>query len=153
MASIEMLRPYVEQQVAEVLGVEKVQSDPQGDIPIRAGSSVCVARLMDGPSGPMFRVFSPLLRGVETSAELMSKLNELNVRAPYVRFFHAEDVVYCGMDLLADNIQREEIDNAIAAISYHADHLDDLLQKEFGGERMLEDSEVTKPPGDPAGYL
>lgn len=153
MASIEMLRPYIEQKVAEVLEVEKVKADPQGDIPIRAGSSVCVARLLDGPSGPMLRVFSPLLKGVDEGAELMSRLNELNVRAPYVRFFHAENVVYCAMDLLAENIQREEIDNAIAAISYHADHLDDLLQKEFGGERMLEESEVTKPPGEPAGYL
>ena len=30
-------------------------------------------------------------------------------------------------------------------LSWHADQLDDLLQKEFGGKRMFDEGEATKP--------
>jgi hypothetical protein len=153
MATIEMLRPYVEQKIAEVIGADAVTSDPDGDIPIRAGSAVCFARLVEGPSGPMFRVFSPLLRGVKQSRQLLERLNELNVGAPYARFFVLENTVFCASDLLAENIQVEEIANVLGAVSTHADQVDDLLKNEFGGERMIEEDDSPKPrPGD-AAYL
>jgi hypothetical protein len=85
MTSIEVLRPYVDQKVAEYLGVEKVQKDDDGDIPIRQGSVAYFVRLLEGPSGPMLRVFSPLLRNVEKKPELLDRLNELNGSTPYVR--------------------------------------------------------------------
>lgn len=153
MADIEMLRPYVEQKIAELLGVERVKVDAEGDIPIRAGSAVCFVRLLNGPTGPMVRIFSPLLGGVEGSPQLLAKLNQLNGAAPYVRFFHVEDAVYCALDLLADNVQREEIGNAINVISVHADQLDDLLKNEFGGRRMIEEDDAAKPAKDQTGYL
>jgi hypothetical protein len=153
MATLEMLRPYVEQKIAEVIGADSVKVDPDGDIPIRSGSAVCFARLIEGPTGPMFRVFSPMLRGIDGSPRLLERLNQLNVGVPYARFFWHDEVIYCAADLLAENIQGEEIANALSAVSIHADKLDDLLKDEFGGERMIEEDETPKPgPGDSA-YL
>lgn len=152
MANVEMLRPYVEQKVAELLGVEKVNVDDNGNIPIRSGSAVCFARLLEGPTGPMFRVFSPLLQGVKPTPALLERLNAMNADVPYVRFFHIEDVVYCSTDLVAENMQREEIEHVLSAITFNADQIDDLLKNEFGGERMIEEEHEEKPEDD-SGYL
>ena len=153
MTTIEMLRPYVAQKVAELLGIEKVKVDPDGDIPIRAGSAVSFARLLDGPTGPLFRVFSPFLLEVKQSPKLLDKLNELNTASPYVRFFWIQDTVYCSTDMKADTLEPEEIQNAIGAVGWHADNFDDLLKGEFGGHRMIEDEELPKPAGKDSTYL
>jgi hypothetical protein len=152
MASVEVLRPYVEQKVADLLGVERVKKDKDGDIPIRQGSAVCFARLVDAPTGPMLRVFSPLVRGVQQSSDLLLRLNEINTSAPYVRFFWAEQMVYCGMDLMAETLQPEEIANALGTVGWHADRLDDLFKADFGGERMMEE-EAPKPARADTTYL
>ena len=60
MATIEMIRPNVEQQVAKMLGIEKVKVDEDEDIPIVQGGLVTFVRLLDGPTGPMLRVFAPI---------------------------------------------------------------------------------------------
>ena len=148
MTNAEMLRPYVQQKVQEFLGVEQLQVDADGDIPIRQGSSVSFARLLDGPTGPVFRVFSPLLSGITKSTELLERLNDLNAGAPYVRFFWAADHVFCAIDLKADTLEPEEITNAIGAVAWHADNIDDLLKKDFGGTRMVEDETPPKPASD-----
>lgn len=154
MTTVEILRPYVMEQVASLLGVEQVKLDEQGDIPIRRGSAVVFGRLMEGPSGPMFRLFSPLLGGLDKSPNLMERLNQLNMESPYVRFFWVDEHVYCAMDMLAEELQPKEIGNAIEAMTWNSDRLDDLLKADFGGERMVEESEAPKPPtqGD-GGYL
>jgi hypothetical protein len=153
MASIEMIRPYVEQQVAKLMGSESVKVDPDGDIPIRQGSAVCFARLLDGPSGPMFRVFAPMLGDLKKSLELLERLNELNLRAPYVRFFWDADQVFCSTDLPAESLETDEIANAISAVAYSADHLDDVLKNDFGGRRMIEEDDAAKPTTVGSAYL
>ncbi|MEW6060043.1 MAG: YbjN domain-containing protein [Actinomycetota bacterium] len=146
MTTADVLRPYLQQQIASIMGVASIPPDEDGDIVIRQGSTLCFARVLDGPTGPLFRVFAPVLKNVTESDALFERLNALNVGAPYVRFFWSDGFVYCGMDLLAEYLQREEIGNALAAVGWNADNLDELLKQEFGGERMIEDEQVTKPP-------
>jgi hypothetical protein len=153
--TVEVLRPYIEQTIAETLGLENVKRDGDGDIPIVSGSVVTFARLIEGPTGPILRLISPLLRDVKKTRPLLEHLNQINGFAPYVTFFWAQNQVFCSMDLLAENLQAKEIENALGAVGWQADHLDDLFQKEFGGQRMIEESEAVKPPrqeGGP-GYL
>jgi hypothetical protein len=140
----ETLRPYVLQAVATVLGLSSVTVDDDGDIPIQQGSAVCFARLLDGPTGPLFRVFAPMLRGVVESKALLERLNALNASVPYLRFFWVDGVIFCAMDLPAENLKREEIANVLFVVGWFADKLDDLLKKDFGGERMVEE-ELPKP--------
>ena len=37
MANADMIRPYVEQQVAAILGIEQLKKDDDGDIPVEIG--------------------------------------------------------------------------------------------------------------------
>jgi hypothetical protein len=144
----EVLRPYVLQAVASVLGLTSVKVDDEGDIPIRQGSAVCYARLLDGPTGPLFRVFAPMLKNVAKSQALLERLNGLNAAAPYLRFFWVDGVIFCAMDLMAENLEKEEIGNALLIVGWFADKLDDMLRKDFGGERMLEEDEIPKPAAE-----
>jgi hypothetical protein len=153
MASIEMIRPYVEQQVAKIMGLESVKVDQDGDIPIRQGSAACFARLLDGPSGPMLRIFAPMLGDLKKSPELLERLNELNLAAPYVRFFWDAEQVFCSMDVLAESLDSGEIANALSAVAYSADHLDDALKNDFGGRRMFEEEDAPKPKSGGSAYL
>ncbi len=144
MATVQMLRPYVEKTVAEFLGLENVEIVDDGDILIRAGSAISFAQLLDGPTGPMFRVFSPLLTEVKKSPQLFERLNDLNSASAYIRFFWADDVIYCATEFLAETLQPDDIVNGVGVVSWHADQLDDFLQSEFGGQRMREEEEATK---------
>lgn len=160
MATAEMLRPYIEQKIATYLGIEKVEVDPDGDIPIRAGSAVCYVRLFDGGNGPVLRVFSPVLVDVQKSEALLERLNELNQTSHYVRFFWQTEQVFCSTDLAAENVFPDQIENSVLAVSWHADKFDDELKAQFGGRRMIEDEEAPKPEGqgakgskDGTGYL
>jgi len=144
----ESLRPYVLQAVASILGLTSVKADDDGDIPIRQGSAICFARLLDGPTGPLLRVFAPMLKNVAKSEALLERLNGLNASAPYLRFFWVEGVIFCAIDLMAENLEKEEIGNALLIVGWFADNLDDILKKDFGGERMVEEEELPKPTAE-----
>ena len=145
MTNAEMLRPYVAEQVASILGLETVKIDSDGDIPVRHGSAVSFVRVVDGPMGPYLRVFAPVLRSVQKSEALLNRLNELNASSPYVRFFWSNDQIFCSSDTHAEDLQRSEINNALGAVGWHSDNLDDALKNDFGGERMVEEEELAKP--------
>ena len=159
MTNADMIRPYVEQQVAALLGRDTVMKDEDGDIPVVGGSCVTFISVVDGPNGPMVRFVAPLLHEVQKSPELLERLNQLNVASPYVRFFWVNEQVLCSMDLDAEDIQRDEIGNALSAVSWHADNFDDTLQKDFGGKRMIEPGQMNstaegnEKPGEAPGYL
>lgn len=152
MANAEMIRPFVEREIAQLLGVPEVARDEDGDIPIVNGSSVTFVRVVDGPTGAMIRFVSPVLKDVEASPGLLVHLNQLNSRTPYVRFYWSDGHVFCTMEIAGDEVQWQEIGNALAAVTGHADHTDDLLQREFGGTTMMSREEAPKP-GGVGGYL
>jgi hypothetical protein len=151
MATAEMLRPYIEQKIATYLGIQKVEVDSDGDIPIKAGSAVCYARLFDGGNGPVFRVFSPLLLDVPKTEQLLERLNELNQTSHYVRFFWQSEQVFCSTDVPAENLLPDQIENSLLAVSWHADKFDDELKAAFGGRRMLEDEDPPTAESEPTG--
>lgn len=143
MANAEMLRPYIEQTIARFLGLDSVARDADGDIPIRMGSTVCFARLFDGPDGPIFRVFAVLLSGVESSRRLLERLNELNTGGVLLRFFWSEGAVICRADVPAQNLHHTDIAEAVAGVGTTADALDDLLIEEFGASMFPDDDSTS----------
>lgn len=156
MANAAMFRPYVEQQVAALLKVEKVEKTADGDIPVVRGSNVTLIRVFDAPEGPTVRFFSPFLTGVQASPELFDRLNALNVHTPYVRFLWTNDAIICGMDLLADNLPKEAIAHALTVVLGHAEQAGAALEKDFGGSRMVKHDHAAKPATGNAtsgGYL
>lgn len=156
MTTAAMIRPYVEQQLAALLGLEQLQKTPDGDVPVVRGDNVTFVRVFDIPAGPVVRFFAPFLTGVETSPELIGRLNDLNVQAPFVRFLWTNGNIICSMDLAADNLAKEAIGQALGAVAGFADQAAAALEKDFGGQRMVKHDHAAKPatgPANPGGYL
>lgn len=146
MATADMIRPFVAQAVARAQGVDQITPDGDGDLPVPHGSSVTFVRVLDGPVGPIVRFFSPLIADVERSTTLLERLNALNISIPYVQFCWFGNQVVCSLDLDGANLQPEEIDKALDAVVSHSNELDEPLQKEFGGRRMIDPASSAKPP-------
>lgn len=102
-------------------------------VAIRAGTAVVYVRLVDAEP-PVVRVFSPLLRGLERTTELLAELNELNARLNYLRLFWRDGTVYAASELLAETLDEPELVNACECVADAADHYDVRLHARFGGE-------------------
>lgn len=154
MARLEVLRPFVEQTLAQYLGLEKVQVWDDGTIPIRAGSTVVNVRLMEGEGDkPLLQVYSPLLHDIERTPALLERLNEMNTQLAFTRAFWLDRQVILARDLLAETLDKEQVSHACSYVSLAADFWDETLKKDFGGElffneeQLAQDAPVT--PEDP----
>jgi hypothetical protein len=131
------LIPLVERAVKGFLGTDEIVRDKDGDIPIRQGSALLYVRTMDG-TPPVVRVFSLVLRGVESSQQLLEALNEINGKIMFGRVLWAADRVIVSAEVPAVGISTEQIAFACLQIGALADHLDDELGDRFGGEKMFD---------------
>ncbi|WP_426571333.1 T3SS (YopN, CesT) and YbjN peptide-binding chaperone 1 [Aquihabitans sp. McL0605] len=129
------LRDLIEEHLA--LGApEGVQDQP---VWFRSGSAAVYLRLLSG-TPPMLRVFSPILREVDETPQLLHELNEINAAVASVRLFWRGDTVYVATEHLAATLDPEELVAACDTVAAVADHYDDLLLGQFGGVLSYEDS-------------
>ena len=138
MARLEMIRPYVEKVLTEYFETDKLIVDEDGDIPCRAGSAWYLIRLLDGDP-PIVQMYSPVLSGVTKTPELLEEINTINADIRFARMFWVNDDIMIATELLAETIDKEELENACGAIAGIADHYDDELQKKYGGKRSFEE--------------
>jgi hypothetical protein len=115
-------------------------------VAVQCGTAVVYVRLVDGDPA-VLRVFSPMLRGIESSAGLLTDLNELNARLNFVRFFWRGDTVYVAAELLAETLTEAELGNACDWVSDAADYYDVRLRARFGGEIAFADAADGSPAG------
>jgi hypothetical protein len=139
---LEVIRPFVEQTMKSYLGVDELKTFPDGTIPIRAGSTAVNVRLVEGTTEglPLLQIFSPMLSGVPATAELLTRLNEMNASLSFARAFWVNDQVILAMELLAEELDEEQVAHACSLVTFAADHWDDVLQEDFGGERYFNDA-------------
>lgn len=138
MPSVEILRPYVEKLLTEWLQVDNLVIDDDGDVPIRYGSVVYYVSLIDRDP-PLVRVWANILRGVKKNMKLLEAINEANTTLLQCRMFWNDDAVIVSTEVVADELDKEELIEACDAIANIADEYDDALQKDFGGEKNFED--------------
>ncbi len=130
----EALRARVQALLAEYLDGQPFPADLVTEpVAIRAGTAVLYVRLVDCEPA-VVRVFSPLLRGLERSPELLVELNELNARLNFLRLFWRDGTVYAASELLAGALDAAELANACDALADIADYYDVRLHARFGGE-------------------
>jgi hypothetical protein len=152
---LEVLQPFIEKTVAEYLGVDDVQVWEDGTIPIRSGTTVVNVRLVQGQnaSHPILQVYSPLLSEVDSSPELLSKLNDVNANLSFVRAFWTDRQVILAMELLAESLDRDQVAHAVSLVSLAGNFWDSELNRAFGGRTYFTDepSTATTPGamGDP----
>jgi T3SS (YopN, CesT) and YbjN peptide-binding chaperone 1/T3SS (YopN, CesT) and YbjN peptide-binding chaperone 3 len=136
--TIDQVAPLVEEALRVFLGVEELERDRDGDIPIRAGSAMLFVRTVDSVP-PIVSIFSPVLVGVERSPDLLEALNEINDRVMFGRvFWHGGNVV-AMTELMALRISPEQIAFACLELGALADRLDDDLRERFGGRRLTDE--------------
>lgn len=120
--------------VAGYLGGQPLPADLTAEpLAIRAGTAVIYLRLVDAEP-PVVRIFSPLLRHVERTAELLAELNELNSVLNFLRLFWRDGTVYVATELLAETLTASELANACDALADTADYYDVRLHARFGGD-------------------
>ncbi len=121
--------------VAQVLDVDQVNQDPDGDIRIRYGSTMCFVRGIEDP--PSVRLFAPMVIDVPRSAALLEDLNDINLNITVGRVVHtpANEVLY-SLELYGEQLTVEIIRASLDAATTIADHFDHQLQSRFGGKTL-----------------
>lgn len=107
--------------------------DPlEAPVAIRSGTALVLVRLVDAEPA-LVRVFSPLLREVARSDELLAELNEINAHLSFLRLFWRDDTVFAASELLAASLDLASLANACDALCDLADYYDERLHDRFGG--------------------
>jgi hypothetical protein len=135
------LRAKVHRLVTAYVGDESIPADLTAEpAAIRCGTAILYLRLVS-TDRPVLRVFSPLLRKVERSTELLTELNDLNAKVNFLRLFWRDGTVFAAAELLAASLTATELSNACDWVSDCADYYDVRLHAQFGGELAF-----TPPP-------
>jgi hypothetical protein len=118
--------------IREVTGFGDLEFDNDGDIclPLKGSQVVFVRRL---GATPFVRIWSPLVRGVDETSDLLGQLNALNASAGLVRFSVHDGVVFAEADVVAEPIVAKHVDLALRRFCGATDGVDAMLQREFGG--------------------
>lgn len=121
--------------VAQVLEVEQVSQDPDGDIRIRYGSTMCFVRGIEDP--PSVRLFAPMVVDVPRTPTLLEDLNDINLNITVGRVVHtpANEVLY-SLELYGEQLTVEILRASLDAATTIADHFDHQLQARFGGKTL-----------------
>jgi hypothetical protein len=122
--------------VAQVLDVDEVDRDPDGDIRIRYGSTMCFVRSIADP--PSVRLFAPMVVEVPRTPALLEALNDINLNITVGRVFHtpANEVLF-ALELYGEQLTVEIIRSSLDAATSIADHFDHRLQSRFGGKTLF----------------
>jgi len=113
-------------------GIDDLAFDAEGDVGIRFGTALTLARLVDEP--PYVRFFSPVLRDLEETPELFARLNDINANKTLLHFVFRNDTIYCIADVSAQPLVAHHVTQALTNFCAIADAMGPLLQEEFGGQ-------------------
>ncbi|WP_412538455.1 YbjN domain-containing protein [Longispora sp. K20-0274] len=139
MAIDDLLRTRVHGLVAGYLHGSVPSADlVEEPVAIRSGTAIVYVRLIDAEPA-VVRVFSPLLREIDSGPELLAELNELNGRLSFLRLFWRDRTVYAAAELLAETLDEPELANACDSLADAADYYDEWLGARFGGVRAFPD--------------
>lgn len=127
--------------IREVTGFGDLEFDNDGDICLPHGSQVVFVRRLGAT--PFMRIWSPLVRGVRETPELLGQLNSLNASAGLVRFSAYDGVVFAEADVAAEPIVAKHVDIALRRFCDATDGVDVMLQRQFGGRTAF----IELPPG------
>jgi hypothetical protein len=125
----------------EITGFGDLEFDNDGDICLPRGSQVVFVRRLGAT--PFVRIWSPLVRGVDETTDLLGQLNALNASAGLVRFSIHDGVVFAEADVAAEPIVVKHVDLALRSFCGATDGVDAMLQREFGGRTAF----IEIPPG------
>jgi len=143
MASVDRVRPYIEQLLREFCETDHLVVDGDGDVPIRKGSTMYWVSLFEIEGEAQVRVWSFMARDVPESDGLYRHLNEMNRTIRYGRvYYDDEGDVIVSSELLAGDLDPRELQNACECIGTISDAYDNDLVARFGGRVFFPDEET-----------
>lgn len=129
------LAEWLDATLCSELGLDHVERDEDGDIPIRYGRSTVYVR--EGkPDSPYLTVIALLLEEFEPSLALYEAVNAINLQVPSAKtVVDLEDgqVITSVALPVIDTLSPRDLMLAIETVADAADYFDTLLQNRFGG--------------------
>lgn len=124
----ELLVPWVERVLMEILEEDHVHHDNDGDYPIRLENTVAYIRLDADPANNVrLQVFAAILGDVPASPELYEKLNQLNLELSYFRFRFRDGVIDAVTEVVGEACRTEHLRTVLSALDVYAGDLPHLL--------------------------
>jgi len=129
--SVDAIRSEVLGAIRKASGNPGLELDKDKDIEVRYGSAVLYVRVHEKP--PYVSIFSPVLRGVPPSEDLVRRLDELNRQVRFARVFELEGAIYAACEVFAKPLVLEHVVHACRTMGEFVDDIDEGLQAQFGG--------------------
>ena len=136
------LRSHVELSLAEVLGVCRVQADPDGDYRFRRGTAGCFVRIVPGEE-PSVDVVALAVTGISRSSSLLKEINDVNARSRVARVFWAGQCLWVVSSLPAAGCSVDSLRFALEACATVANDIGELTAAVHGGQTMFQSGEAT----------
>jgi hypothetical protein len=130
-SSVRRVRGLVLKAIRKASANADLRFDKHGRLALRFGSAVVVVRAHKDPF--CVSVTSPLLGKVQRTDGLVDRLNDLNAKVRFARLFVRDGVVYAAVEVSASPFVPEHVVSACELLGNLADHIDGMLQWEFGG--------------------
>ncbi len=135
MSNSEMVRAYTESLLEQILGIEKVSTDHDGDYPVRYNSALYYVRIDPGShDDPVVQVFAVVLAEIKANPELFEELNEINTKLRFARIFWVRDQVLVESEIVGGAMSLVGFSKACETVSSAADFFGARLAERFGGK-------------------
>jgi hypothetical protein len=140
MSRIDVLRPFVEKNLATLTGSGAVGPDASGEYVFPHGSAEISVRLLDHPF-PMLQLSAVLVKKPKKQIRLLEALNSLNASEHAIRIFKYEDLIVGAWEVPADTLDERQFRDICVRFAESADRLDTQLAKRFGGKTARADQD------------
>jgi hypothetical protein len=140
MSRIDVLRPFIEKNLATMLETERVAPDGDGEYTFPHGSAEITLRLLDAPM-PMLQFSAVLVSGMKKKTRVLDAVNEVNASELGVRVFRFEDLVIAAWEVPADTLDARQFTDACQRFAETADRLDTILARKLGGKTARADAD------------
>jgi hypothetical protein len=140
MSRIDVLRPFIEKNLAALLETERVAPDGDGEYTFPHGSAEITLRLLDAPM-PLLQFSAVLVSGVKKKARVLEAVNEVNAAELGLRAFRFEDLVIAAWEVPADTLDARQFADACRRFGEAADRLDTALARKLGGKTARADAD------------
>ena len=140
MSRTDVLRPFIEKNLAAMLEVERVAPDGDGEYTFPHGSAEITIRLLDAPM-PLLQFSAVLVSGMKKKARVLEAVNDVNAGELGIRLFRFEDLVIAAWEVPADTLDARQFTDACRRFADAADRLDTMLARKLGGKTARADAD------------
>ena len=140
MSRIDVLRPFIEKNLAAMLEVGRVTPDGDGEYTFPHGSAEITVRLLDATL-PLLQFSAVLVTGIRRKARTLEALNDLNAAELGMRIFRFENLVIAAWEVPADTLDARQFTDACHRFGEAADRLDTMLARKLGGKTARADAD------------